>query len=74
MSVLHSIVPLELVYDQPLEMNVRDEIVYKNMLVEVEYDQDNIVLSRIINGPLQNYLDDNYLPGKIIGKRHSYKE
>lgn len=71
MSVLHSIVPLEHIYINEQEINPRIEMVYQNMLIEVEYHNDNIVLNRIINGPLDNYLNQHYTPGSVIGKRHS---
>lgn len=74
MSILHSIVPDEQLLLGEIKFNKREEIVYNDMLVEVEYVEDNIVLSRIINAPLFNYLDSKFYPGKIIGKRHTYIE
>lgn len=71
MSVVHSIVPLEHIYLEEQTVNPRFEMMYHNMLVEVQYQDDNIVLNRIIDGPLDNYLNDKYYPGSIIGKRHS---
>jgi|GEM_PF-3526476 len=74
MSILHSIVPYENIFQlHEYEINKREELEYKGMLVEVEYDaQDNIVLSRIINAPLNNYLNSKYSPGTVIGKRNTF--
>ena len=72
MSLLHSIIPYETVFPSQMELRKRDEIMYEGMLVEVELDEDNIILSRLIHSPIENYLDPKYLPGTVIGKRHSF--
>lgn len=65
--MLYSVVPIEYVYSEQLPNDHLISYVYNGVLMEVKpLTTGQALIVRLINPPLDNFLDPNYAPGCLI--------
>jgi len=65
--MLYSVVPVEYVYGEQKRNDHCVDYVYQGMLMEIKpLTSGNAMIVRLINPPLDCYLDEKYAPGSII--------
>lgn len=65
--MLYSVVPIEYVYGEQPPSDHQISYVYHGMLMEVKpLTSGQALIVRLINPPLDKFLDPNYAPGNII--------
>lgn len=66
--MIHSIVPNEFIYGESHAMSGHIvDYVYQGMLMEVKpLSTGQALIVRLINAPLDHYLDERYAPGALI--------
>lgn len=64
---LHTVMPLEAVWEKQEEADPSAEVRIQGMLMEVRpLDFNRVQIIRLLDGPLDNYLNPAYAPGQII--------
>ncbi|MEC0240470.1 YlzJ-like family protein [Paenibacillus dokdonensis] len=64
---LHTVMPLEAVWEKQGEADPSAEVRIQGMLMEVRpLDFNRVQIIRLLDGPLDNYLNPAYAPGQII--------
>ncbi|GIO29939.1 MULTISPECIES: YlzJ-like family protein [Paenibacillus] len=64
---LHTVMPLEAVWEKQGEDAPTTEVRIRGILMEVKpMDYNRVQVVRLLDGPLDSYLDPSYAPGSII--------
>lgn len=64
---LHTVIPLEAVWEKQGEETTTTEVRFKGILMEVKpLDHNQVQIVRLLDGPLDSYLNPSYSPGQII--------
>ncbi|MWV43488.1 hypothetical protein GRF59_07560 [Paenibacillus sp. HJL G12] len=64
---LHTIMPLEAVWEKQREADSSAEVRIQGVLMEVRpLDFHRVQIVRLLDGPLDSYLNPAYTPGQII--------
>ncbi|MFC6331104.1 YlzJ-like family protein [Paenibacillus septentrionalis] len=65
--MLHSIMPMEFIYGEQTPEDHVVDYVYQGLLMEVKpLTTGKAIIVRLINPPLDCYLDQRYAPGALI--------